>query len=294
MFYRKRIAIALLASFDGELEKLRFQKLLFLFTQIQSRASYHFIPYKYGCYSFQANADMIAMTKTGMIDDTHSSWILKSGQHSDEALTKEDRIVLNRIEHDFGTMDTSELVRYTYLHFPFYAINSLIAHQVLSKTEIAEISSQRPRDATAALFTIGYEGRSLEEFVNILIAHNIKMLCDVRKNAFSMKYGFSKGTLQIACDNVGIDYIHIPDLGIVSSDRKNLVTKADYENLFARYGQTVLRDTVPLQKELALKVQSAGRAALMCFEADPSMCHRSHCASALVANTQLNMPVVHL
>lgn len=226
MFYRRKIEIALLGLFDGRVEKLRFQKLLFLFTQIQSCASYHFIPYKYGCYSFQANADMIAMKKTGFIEDTHSSWILKNREYTGESLTKEDCVILNRIKRDFGAMNTSELVRYTYLHFPFYAVNSVIAHQVLSKTELAAISNQRSRPTTQTLFTIGYEGRSLEQFINTLISNNITMLCDVRKNAFSMKYGFSKRTLQIACDNVGINYIHIPDLGIVSSERKNLKHKS--------------------------------------------------------------------
>ncbi|WP_200885350.1 DUF488 family protein [Jejuia pallidilutea] len=54
------------------------------------------------------------------------------------------------------------------------------------------------------LFTIGYEGISLEHYLNKLIRNNIKLLCDVRKNALSMKYGFSKSQLKNACEGVCI------------------------------------------------------------------------------------------
>jgi len=48
----------MLQLFEGELEKIRLQKLLFLSTQRQQQAVYDFVPYKFGCYSYSANADM--------------------------------------------------------------------------------------------------------------------------------------------------------------------------------------------------------------------------------------------
>ena len=65
-----------------------------------------------------------------------------------------------------------------------------------------------------------------------------KLLCDVRKNALSMKYGFSRNQLKDACEHVGIQYLHIPDLGIVPKKRKELNTQADYERLFSEYERT--------------------------------------------------------
>ncbi|GHT24245.1 hypothetical protein FACS189430_08840 [Bacteroidia bacterium] len=51
MFYRRKVILALLQLFDNELEKIRLQKLLFLFTQRQVKKEYDFIPYKFGCFS---------------------------------------------------------------------------------------------------------------------------------------------------------------------------------------------------------------------------------------------------
>ena len=47
----------------------------------------------------------------------------------------------------------------------------------------------------------------------------------MRKNAFSMKYGFSKGILEKACNGVNIKYVHISELGIESSKRQTLVSQ---------------------------------------------------------------------
>lgn len=56
--------MSLLQLFEGELEKIRLQKLLFLFTQQQAKAEYDFVPYKYGCFSYSANADLTTSFNT--------------------------------------------------------------------------------------------------------------------------------------------------------------------------------------------------------------------------------------
>lgn len=55
--------MAILEAFGGELEKLQLQKLIMLFTTYQQEKSFHFVPYKFGCFSFQANADLSTMKK---------------------------------------------------------------------------------------------------------------------------------------------------------------------------------------------------------------------------------------
>ncbi|WP_342774750.1 DUF488 domain-containing protein [Bartonella massiliensis] len=52
--------------------------------------------------------------------------------------------------------------------------------------------------------------------MNCLIENDIKFLCDVRKKPISRKHGFSKRQLEKAVSNIGIEYIHLPELGIVS------------------------------------------------------------------------------
>lgn len=281
MFYRRKILLAFLGAFGSQIDKIRLQKLLFLFCQGQQEPIFHFIPYKYGCFSFQATNDLLVLKRTGVIDETETEWLLKTETVVAGELTDDDRKLLCRIESHFSGMSRRDLIRYTYLNYPFFAINSTILKQNLTDAEIVELKSISPHETGQALFTIGYEGRSLEEFINILIKNNVPLLCDVRKNAFSMKYGFSKSTLENACQNVGIRYLHTPALGIESAQRKSLENKDDYKKLFAHYRETVLVDTVEIQRKTCKQIQKAERAALMCFEADPAMCHRSYLAEAI-------------
>ncbi|MBN1129063.1 MAG: DUF488 family protein [Chitinispirillaceae bacterium] len=295
MYYRRKILLAFFKAFGSRVDKIRLQKLLFLFCQEQEKPAFHFIPYKYGCFSFQANTDLLTLKKMGMVNDSESEWMLKPETNEKVALSEADEKLLAEIESRFSGMDKTELIRYTYTQFPFYAVNSTVLERNLTPSEISVVRKSIARDTAATLFTIGYEGKTLEEFINILLRQNVSLLCDVRKNAFSMKYGFSKGTLKTACDNAKIRYIHFPGLGIESAQRKDLATKADYTELFETYKKTVLVQTTDLQQEVCRYIQKAGRAALMCFEADPSMCHRSRLAEALLPPlSSSNIPLVHL
>ena len=53
--------------FDNKLEKMSLQKLLMLLANKQSIPGFYFVPYMYGCYSFQANVDLNTMIKYGQI-----------------------------------------------------------------------------------------------------------------------------------------------------------------------------------------------------------------------------------
>jgi hypothetical protein len=87
------------------------------------------------------------------------------------------------------------------------------------------------------LLTIGYEGRSLAEYLGLLREAGCTLLCDVRRNAFSHKRGFSKRALADGCAGAGIRYEHRPGLGIASADRRGADTPAGVAALFARYRQ---------------------------------------------------------
>ena len=50
MYYRRKTVLSLLEVFDNELEKIRLQKLLLLFTKKQESPAYDFVPYKYGAF----------------------------------------------------------------------------------------------------------------------------------------------------------------------------------------------------------------------------------------------------
>jgi uncharacterized protein YwgA len=75
MYYRRKIILSLIQVFEGELEKIQLQKLLFLFTRLQKeKKAYDFVPYKFGCYSFQANSDLSTLKKYGIVSETNKSW----------------------------------------------------------------------------------------------------------------------------------------------------------------------------------------------------------------------------
>jgi len=174
------------------------------------------------------------------------------------------------------------LIKHTYLNYPFWAINSTILNDLLSKEECEKVLEQKKLSVEHTLFTIGYEGISLEMYINKLILNDIKVLCDVRKNSYSQKWGFSKATLKDACEKVGIKFIHIRDLGIESSERQELNELSDYKRLFNIYEATTLVDNNKSLLELAGIVSLNNRVALTCFEKDVQMCHRGVIASQLM------------
>jgi uncharacterized protein (DUF488 family) len=121
--------------------------------------------------------------------------------------------------------------------------------------------------------SIGYQGRSIDEVIQDLLANSIEILIDVRRNAWSRKKGFSKSGLEIALESNSVGYIHMPGLGISSDERKGLRTPEDYHILLSGYRRS-LAQRLDLVDEL-IKISEKDRVALMCFERDPALCHRS-------------------
>ena len=114
------------------------------------------------------------------------------------------------------------LIAEQYRKFPYYASRSEIVEKVLPNAESRRrVAAARPAKAEPGLATIGYEGKSLESYLNQLLRAGVTLLCDVRRNPLSRKYGFAKSTLSKACEGVGIRYEHLPELGIASEERRS-------------------------------------------------------------------------
>jgi len=150
------------------------------------------------------------------------------------------------------------------------------------------------QDNDYKFFTIGYEGNSFEHYLNRLINNNVKVLCDVRKNAISRKYGFSKKTLANALENLGIQYIHFSELGIESEKRKNLIVKSDYDALFEEYENTTLKENAKALENIYNVFLEKKRVAITCFEADHCMCHRNSVVKALLKFPSWQFPIEHI
>ncbi|MBI2142111.1 DUF488 domain-containing protein [Candidatus Woesearchaeota archaeon] len=149
--------------------------------------------------------------------------------------------------------------------------------QYTIKSEL--VKKDRNTAHRAGFNTIGYEGKDIDAFLDVLIQNNINMVVDVRNNPFSMNFCFTKNNLSKFLDSAGIQYVHVPELGVESRDRKNLKSKEDYAKLFLRYRQTLENRKGCLEKVVQLGRKS--NIVLLCLEANASFCHRSEIARFL-------------
>lgn len=283
MYYRRKIILALMQLFGGEMDKIRLQKLLFLFTQQQQgKREYDFVPYKFGCFSYSANADLTTMVNKGMLLEADTNFKRIDETDYLKQLKNQDLSYLKKVRDLYGEMSANALMKHTYINFPYWATNSIKAESILNSEEYKKVLAAKSKLTDTILFTIGYEGISLEEYLNRLIKNDVKILVDVRCNPLSMKYGFNKNQLLRFCENLGIQYLHIPEVGIKSDKRQTLNSQQDYDNLFEEYKHENLQQTKSHQSTILKLLVEHQRIALTCFEADICQCHRKHLAEAIV------------
>jgi uncharacterized protein (DUF488 family) len=294
MYYRRKILLSLLQIFGGRLPKIDFQKYLFLLNTNKTEPFFEFIPYKYGCFSFSANQDMSTMVKYNLIGEAETYWQLKDKTNHLNTLSTSDKIQVTSLYQKYKHLSGNELMKYVYERYPYFAINSLKAKNILDEENYRTVVKSKPHRSDYTLFSIGYEGKTVEHFTNELIRNDIRVLCDIRKNALSMKYGFSKKQLKFILENSGIKYIHIPELGIESNKRQKLNSKKDYEKLFNDYEKNTLPGKSEVLEELYNLFISNKRITLMCFEADHTFCHRSRTIDALTTRFEKEYTVKHL
>ena len=271
----------MLQLFDGQLDKIRLQKLLFLFTLEQSKPEYNFVPYKYGCYSYSAKADLTTMAVKGLLEESPKHFIKLDKTDYLNLVKPDDLRHLQGVKAEYGRMSANTLIKHTYVNYPFYATRSEVASDILDKQELQKVESAKPKINKTILFTIGYEGISLEEYLVRLLKNDVKVLVDVRNNPLSMKFGFSKNQLSRYCESLGIKYLHMPEVGIQSKQRQDLSTQLDYDKLFATYRSQTLTKATKEQIDILSLLKENKRIALTCFEANICQCHRKHLAEAI-------------
>ena len=261
-YKRQRFLLAFIRQLERGARATDIQKLVFLYSMQERTDYYEFVPYMYGPYSFQLAEDIDILKKNNYIG-RFDSYYKAIGEYQCE------------MQFFIPAERGDSLIKKAYREYPYYAINSEILDRLFRSPEIEKFRAERQHYANSVqmLFTIGYEGKSIESFMNTLIQNDIHLLCDVRKNPLSRKFGFSKDKLQHITEQIGIKYIHIPDLGIESEKRADLVTIEDYQNLFADYEQTLPSRQLQLEHLYSL-LNSNKRIALMCYEKEPEMCHR--------------------
>lgn len=284
LFDRQKTLLALLDALGGNVGGLDFQKLLFLYCQeLQETPSYEFVPYRYGGFSFTSYADKRRLIERGLLADEERSWQLTKAGREAVPVTPAVRQKIERFAQQHKDLRGDALVAEAYRRHPYYAIRSDMAGRLLAKEpqSMAAVQAARPMPGKPGVCTIGYEGKNLEGYLNRLIVAGVTLLCDVRRNPLSRKYGFSKSTLTTGCEGVGIRYEHLPELGIASEERRELETQADYDVLFAKYRRVALPQQTKVLAQIGQWVNQGARVALTCFEALPEQCHRHCVADAL-------------
>jgi uncharacterized protein (DUF488 family) len=135
--------------------------------------------------------------------------------------------------------------------------------------------------AAMTLMTIGYEGLDLSTFLAALKANRVTTLVDVRELPLSRKKGFSKSSLAAAVEAAGISYTHVPALGCPRDIRRDYYHDEDWSRYKKRFNAYLRRQRAALTG--LVDTAKAGRACLVCFEADYQFCHRSLITAALTA-----------
>jgi uncharacterized protein (DUF488 family) len=132
--------------------------------------------------------------------------------------------------------------------------------------------------------TVGHSTRSIEDFVELLKAHGVKRLVDVRTVPRSRRNPqFNREALPQALKPARISYTHMPQLGGLRHPRADSQNTAWRNTSFRGYADYM--QTPDFARGLGTLLELAGKhqMAVMCAEAVPWRCHRSLIADALVA-----------
>ena len=142
------------------------------------------------------------------------------------------------------------------------------------------------------LATIGYEGATVQGFLDALRAERIELLVDVRAVAMSRRPGFAKTRLADNLAEAGMEYLHLRGLGTPADGRAAAKAgrHAEMRRIFLDHLATPVAQT-DLATLIGI-VAGGRRVVLLCFEADPRHCHRSLVVDAMMAH--LPLQVSHL
>ena len=124
------------------------------------------------------------------------------------------------------------------------------------------------------IFTIGYEGATVDELLGALERAGVRRLIDVRALPLSRRPGFSKSALAAALKERGIDYVHLKPLGTPKPGR-DAAKKGDRATLEAVYAEQLALPEAQVAAAQMRVLAAELPSALLCFERDPHMCHRT-------------------
>ena len=139
------------------------------------------------------------------------------------------------------------------------------------------------------IFTIGYEGATMAEFLTALREAGVSRVIDVRALPLSRRPGFSKSPLRAALEDAGIEYVHLKALGTPAEGRAaaRAGRQADLRHIYA--SQLELPEAIAQGAQM-IDLAREKPSALLCFEREPGECHRTLLLEAVAPDAE----AVHL
>jgi uncharacterized protein (DUF488 family) len=133
------------------------------------------------------------------------------------------------------------------------------------------------------IYTIGHSTRPVAEFLEMLAAHGVRRLVDVRtvpRSGHNPQYG--KEALAAAVEAEGIRYQHLPGLGGLRRPRADSINQGWRNTSFRGYADYMQTAEFAQSLDTLIGVAAMEPTAIMCAEAVPWRCHRSLIADALI------------
>ncbi len=286
MLHRQKALLMILQQVGGTASSVQMMKWAFLLScetpSHGGKTFYQFIPYRYGPYSFTLNQETDSLIRNGFLEKgTDNHWRLTPlGERLDTTLPSDVSKDICKITATYGKLSGQKLINLIYDKYSWFTINSELPGRRQEERPVAD----------RCIYTAGYEGKTIDEFLNLLMESGISRLVDVRYNPISRRYGFHKSTLSRLCSSLKIDYQHFPGLGIPGSEREHIGSENQYVTLFENYRLKLSS----YEKDLAhvIRLLKSEPSVLVCMEANPNFCHRNVLAQHLA--TLIDMPVKNL
>lgn len=136
------------------------------------------------------------------------------------------------------------------------------------------------------IFTIGYEGTTVPEFLAALKKAGVERVIDVRALPLSRRPGFSKSALRAALAEAAIEYVHLKALGTPAGGRA--AARAGRHSEMARIyaGQLELPEAIAQSAQM-LDLAGEKPSALLCMEREPAHCHRTQLLRAVAPDAEV-------
>lgn len=285
MFSRNRAILRILENEGGAASRLRLVKLAFVLSRSAAAPRsgvYEFVPYKHGPFSFTLFYDIRSLAENGWLLEAESNVKIKQAPQLEVAFLEPSfQDLIDEVSMRYKGIDTRSLVDSVYRDYPWFTVNA----EAVQKRAV-----QRPV-GKPGVYTVGYEGISVDGLLDLLLREGIQRLIDVRRNPIARRYGFHKSTLKRLCEDLALEYVHVPSLGVPSAWRADLEDQSSYERLFERYEREILpREGAAIDRVAQLVAGTAS--ALMCMEADHHRCHRSRLG--IVVSRLTSLPLKEL